>query len=310
MGEWSKKIGEVGEKIVFDLLDEIGWGDAQKNVSISCVHGQRHGTENSATTTHGIDGFFSYPSRLTDRTLDHLIISVKFSSNPYPDSPSSKFKDHFLDLAKTMECFRKSSLRNEAGKHFSGIETARNVGVLFWLTNDRSNKDIISKVSNCRKIDDYTYETIFLVDDYKAAFLYDSIRFLRLNNPTNTVEFLHPSTGKNINPTTREAAGKVLPVEYVNSPILPFRITSNDNKKTLVLSNADDFAVDSLRRLLGLAQTLSQEFATNTLILYPDYDPLRHDNFVQEAKAGFANKTYTESVSVGCFRNDYRGGSK
>lgn len=265
MGEWSKKIGEVGEKIVFDLLDEIGWGDAQKNVSISCVHGQRHGTENSAKTTHGIDGFFSYPSRLTDRTLDHLIISVKYSSNPYPDSPSSKFKDHFLDLAKTMECFRKSSLRNEAGKHFSGIETARNVGVLFWLTNDRSDKDIISKVSNCRKLDEYTYETIFLVDDYKAAFLYDSIRFLRLNNPNHNVEFLHPSTGKNINPTTREAAGKVLPVEYVNSPILPFRITSNDNKKTLVLSNADDFAVDSLRRLLGLAQTLSQEFATNTL---------------------------------------------
>ena len=30
MGEWSKKIGEVGERIVADLLEEIGWGDAQK----------------------------------------------------------------------------------------------------------------------------------------------------------------------------------------------------------------------------------------------------------------------------------------
>lgn len=309
MGEWSKKIGEVGEKIVADLLEEIGWGDAQKNVSIGCVHGQRHGTEKSAKTTHGIDAFFSYPSRLIDRTLYHLIISVKYSSNPYPDSPSSKFKEHFYDLAKTMECFRKSTLRNNAGKQFSGIESAKNVGVLFWLTDDRSNKDIISKVSNCRKLEVYTYETIFLVDDYKAAFLYDSIRFLRQTYPNENVEFLHPSTGKNINPASRETASKVLPVEYVNSPILPFRITSNENKKTLVLSNADDFAVDNLKRLLGLAQTLSQEFATNTLILYPDYNPLQHDNLVQEAKAGFSNKTYTESVSVSCFRDDYRGGS-
>lgn len=309
MGEWSKKIGEVGERIVSDLLEEIGWGDAQKNISINCVHGQRHGTEKSAKTTHGIDGFFSYPSYLTDRTLDHLVISVKYSSNPYPDSPSTKFKEHFFDLAKTMECFRKSSLRNEAGKQFSGIETARNIGVLFWLTNDRTNKDIISKVSRCRKLEEYTYETIFLVDDYKAAFLYDSIRFLRQNDPSQNVEFLHPSTGKNINPTSRAAASKVLPVEYVNSPVLPFRLTSLDNKKTLVLSNVDDFAVDNLKRLLGLAQTLSQEFATNTLILYPDYDPLLHDNLVQKAKAGFANKTYTESVTVDCYRKDYRGGS-
>jgi len=310
MGEWSKKIGEVGEGIVSDLLEEIGWGDAQKNVSINCVYGQRHGTEKSAKNTHGIDNFFSYPSRLTDRTLDHLVISVKFSSNPYPDSPSSKFKGHFFDLAKTMECFRKSSLRNEAGKQFSGIEMARNIGVLFWLTNDKSNKNIISKVSKCRKLEDYTYETIFLVDDYKAAFLYDSIRFLRQSNHNQNVEFLHPATGKNINPASRTAASNVLPVEYVNSPVLPFRITSHDNKKTLVLSNSDDFAVDNLRRLLGIAQTLSQEFATNTLILYPDYDPLLHDNLVQEAKAGFANKTYTESVTIDCFRKDYRGGSR
>lgn len=310
MGEWSKKIGEVGERIVSDLLEEIGWGDSQKNVSINCVHGQRHGTEKTAKNTHGIDSFFSYPSRLTDRTLDHLVISVKFSSNPYPGSLSSKFKEHFFDLAKTMECFRKSPLRNEAGKQFSGIEMARNIGVLFWLTNDRSNKNIISKVSKCRKIEDYTYETIFLVDDYKAAFLYDSIRFLRQSHQHQNVEFLHPATGKNINPTTRTAASHVLPVEYVNSPVLPFRITSDDNKKTLVLSNSDDFAVDNLRRLLGLAQTLSQEFATNTLILYPDYDPLLHENFVQEAKAGFANKTYTESVTIDCFRKDYRGVSR
>ena len=51
MGEWSKKIGEIGEKIVFDLLNEIGWGDSQKNITINCMHGLRHGSEKSAKNT-------------------------------------------------------------------------------------------------------------------------------------------------------------------------------------------------------------------------------------------------------------------
>lgn len=307
MGEWSKKIGEIGEGIVSNLLEEIGWGDAQKNLTIACVHGQRHGSEASEKTTHGIDCFFSYPSRLSDRTLDHLVVSVKYSSNPYPDSPSAKFKEHFYDLAKTMECFRKSKLRSEAGRQFSGVSIARNAGILFWLTNDKRNIDIVSKVAKSRQLEEFAYETIFVVDDFRAAFLYDAIQFVRQKYAGSKVEFLYPQTGKNINPNTREAGGNVLPVEYVNSPVLPFRVTSTDNKKILVLASSDGFAVDNLRRLLGLAQTLSQEFASRTVILYPDYLPLQHENIVQEAKAGFENKSYTESVGVDCFRRDHRG---
>lgn len=308
MGEWSKKVGEVGESVVSELLEEIGWGDAQTNLSMDCVRGKRHGSDASHKTTHGIDAFFSYSSQLIDRTLDHLIISVKYSSNPYPDSPNSKFKEHFYDLSKTIECFRKSPLRSQTGKQFTGVDTARNVGVLFWLTNDKANVDVVSKVSGCRKLDEYAYETIFLVDDYRASFLYDSIRFVRSKFSENQVDFLHPDTGKNINPTTKGVEGKVLPVEYINSPIIPFRITNRNGGKTLVLACIDQLTVDHLRRTLGLAQSLSNQFATKTIILYPIHDPLTHDNFEQEAKMGFANKQYTESVSIGSYHEDFRGG--
>lgn len=307
MGECSKKIGEFGEKVVFDnLLNEIGWGDAQKNVSMPCVHGTKHAFRKLPRTTHGIDAFFSYPSRLIDRTLDHLIISVKYTSGTYPDSPVSKFKNHFFDLTQTIECFRKSELRSNAGKNFSGVTTARNIGILFWLTNNRVNNDIVSKLNNCRGLDEFSYETVFVVDDYKAAFLHDSICFLRKKYSNDTVEFMHPNTGKNINSSTRETASKVLSVEYINSPVIPFSITSSDNKKTLALSCSDNFAIDNLRRLLGLARDITTGFASSTLLLYPDYDQLQHNNFVQEAKSGFGDKRYTESVSVACFRDDFR----
>lgn len=307
MGEWSKKIGEIGEGIVSNLLEEIGWGDAQKNLTIACVHGQRHGSDASEKKTHGVDCFFSYPSRLSDRTLDHLVVSVKYTSIPYPDSPTTKFKEHFYDLAKTMECFKKSTLRSVAGRQFSGVSIARNAGILFWLTNDNRNVDIVSRLAKSRKLEECAYEAIFIVDDFRAAFLYDSIRFVRQNYANSKVEFLYPQTGKNINPSTREAGGDVLPVEYINSPVLPFRVTTTDNKKILVLASSDGFAGENLKRLLGLAQTLSQEFASRTVILYPDYMPLQHENIVQEAKAGFENKNYTESVGVDCFRRDHRG---
>lgn len=306
MGEWAKKIGEHGEGVVAELLEMIGWADAQTNLELPCVQGHKHGSTDRERRTHGIDKFFSYQSRLVDRTLDHLVISVKYSAAPYPSSPNSKFKEHFIDLAMTLECFRRSSLRNAAGKSFSGVENARNIGVLFWLTNDRSNLDVLPKVATARKLDDYAYETIFVVDDFRAAFLFDSIQYVRTKHAADRVEFLYQSTGRNINPATRENAGVVLPAEFVNSPILPIRVIKADGGKILVLCCIEEFHPDRLRRLIGLAQNLTQDFAKEAVILFPHYDQLLHDNQVKEAKAGFDDKGFTESVRVGAFRSDFR----
>jgi len=307
MGEWSRKIGEVGEKTVSDFMNMIGWGDAQHNLTLPCIQRQRHSTADGERKTHGIDHFFSHQSNLVDRTLDHLVISVKYSASAYPVNPNAKFKEHFLDLAKTLECFRKSDLRNTTGKHFSGISIARNIGVLFWLTNDRANQDVISKLAELRKIDEYAYETIFVVDDYRASFIYDSIRFVKnMFSGEDKVEFLYPSTGRNLNPTTRESSGKILPVEFINSPILPFRIEKKDGGKVLAMTCIEDFNTDHLRRLIGLAQNITQDFAKETLLLFPDYDKLRHENQVGEAKTVFENKSFTESVKVGSLRTGFR----
>lgn len=96
MGEWSKKIGEVGEEIVGEFFDLIGWSDSQSNISMPCVKGQRHGSGDSARNTHGIDYLFSCDSQLEDRTLNHIVVSVKYTSNPYPGSPNANSKSIFL----------------------------------------------------------------------------------------------------------------------------------------------------------------------------------------------------------------------
>jgi hypothetical protein len=107
MGEWSKSVGERGEKIVADLLNLVGWGEAQAGIDIPCSYPTRHRQENSDRRSHGIDYSYCYVSRTADSVLDNLVISAKFTAEPYPASPSLKFRSHFKDLARAMECFKK-----------------------------------------------------------------------------------------------------------------------------------------------------------------------------------------------------------
>lgn len=301
MGEWSKKVGEVGEEIVYEFLSLIGWSDAQKGIELPCSLVKHN------VSTHGIDYFLSLNSQLINRTLDNLVISVKYTSKPYPSSPSGKFKDHFVDLAKTIECFKKSTLRKESNLAASSIDQSRDIGILFWLTNDATSySDVISQVASTRKVEGYNYDTIYLVDNHRISFIYDTLKNIQASNPQSKVEFFYPSTGKNYNPSNRETSGYILPVEYINSSILPIKLTNQDGSKTLVLSSIDDFHKDRLKKLIGLAQDLSSGLTSSTNILFPDFNSLDHSNDVQSAKIGFRDKEFTRSISVGSYRGDFK----
>jgi hypothetical protein len=307
MGEWSKKIGEAGEEIVGEFFELIGWSDPQMNHSIPCVKGQKHGDPNKEKKTHGIDYLFSYESQLENRTLNHLVVSVKYTSAPYPASPNSKFKEHFLDLTKTLECFKRSEIKRSSGQQFSGVDTAKDIGVLFWLSNDvNGDQNVINKISGVRNLDDYPYEAIYIVDNHRISFIYDSVCYLKLKHPSCTIEYFYPNTGRNYNPAMRNASGKILPVEFINSSVQTFKITESSGNKIFVIAVIDDFHIDHMKRLLGLAQEITSDLAFKTLILFPNFDRLLHENQVREAKAGFSNKSFTESVSVASFRNDFR----
>lgn len=60
--------------------------------------------------THGIDALFAYHSPLESKTIENVIVSSKYSSNPYSSVPST-FKAHFEDIALAIECYNKSTLK-------------------------------------------------------------------------------------------------------------------------------------------------------------------------------------------------------
>lgn len=302
MGEKSKLIGEYGEKSVENFLKLIGWAKTHQNIEFACTK------ESHNKRTHGLDFFFTYKSPLVDLVLKKIHISVKFSDKPYPNSPSSTFKKHFEDLATAIECFKTSQQSREIISGIRDYTKSENVGLLFWLTNDETSyDDLIPKIANVRFSEDYNYDSLYIVDNKRIDFIYRSLKYAISRFRDSDITFFYPDTGKNIIPTTKKNFGKILPVEYINSSILPLRIEeSATGKTTLALYTIEPFEIEDLKRLISLSKELSKSWPSKILILFPDYNEVRNSSEVRIAKSAFEEETFTEQISVESYNDNFK----
>lgn len=301
MGEWSKTIGERGEDIVGLLLERLGWTPNTSGVSVDCSDPNHLNRSLSDKKTHGIDYLFSYQSPLSDDLFDTLAISSKFSSHNYPSSVSTTFKGFYTDLAQAITCFRKSSKYLDHTALFQGKGEKRIIGVIFWLNNASLKaqcKEDLIKVDILQSKD--KYDAIYLVDNSSAGFLYDAVGYIKTSDPTAEVKFCYVESGKYLNSVTKEFSGDILPIEYLNLGILPFKITK-DKVSTLALCCAAPFNSVELGRLIGLSQSISQDWAAHIKLLFRDYNPLVHRNIVSETSAAFQVKKIISKLEVGSF---------
>ncbi len=307
MGEWSKKIGETGENIVAEFLRLIGWEAAQSGVEVPCVRGEIHSTPGHTRKTHGLDYLFAYRSPLVDGLGLNVIVSVKFSAAPYPQSAGSAFKSHFSDLAQAMNCFKNSEARRTISQTIKGVAKTQDIGVLFWINNDRnSDGDVIKNLGRVN-LQETTNTIVYVVDNRRAGFIFDSIKYARQLAKGWDIEYFYQDTGRNVNPQCAVKHGPILPVEFINSNILAFRIADAvSDKRTLLISVSEAFSHTGLQRLLGLAQQLSQDWCSRVIVAFPDFDPLHHNNIVQLTKGSFANAAFVRVVEVHCVNEDFR----
>lgn len=296
MGEKSKFIGETGEKTVENFLTLIGWGNASKGAEFPCFDSDNHNKER----THGLDFYFNYVSPLVDGVLKKINISVKFTDKVYPNSPNAKFKEHFVDLVESMECFKFSDTYKQLTSAISEYYiSSENIGVLFWLSNENSvQEDIITKVSNSILPNTYAFDTVYLVDNKRLEFLYSSITYAKNIGNNFEMNFFYHDTGKNINPLVKRNYGTILPVEFINSSIIPIRLEDISNNSTkLILTCIDNFNIEDLKRLISLAQELTKSWPSDIIIAFPDYNEIRNSKDVVIAKSSFENN-FTKNINV------------
>ena len=307
-GEWSKKIGEEGERIALKLMEIIGWENLQKGLDIPCLYNELHERKKS----HGLDGLFSYSSPLQDRLLRHVCISVKYHDDGYPTGLSNKFKEHLKQLNWTMDCFDESEIKNSVGDHWNtSVDKEESAGILLWLhgnRDDTSNDDLISKFENLRMPSEAELKNpIMLIDQYRANFIFETYAHVKKNYSDYSVTFNYQRTGINNFDDEIKNNGELLPWELLSSGLLVYRaVKSSPDERKLIVCAIDRFDADGFKRILSFAQRISANLANQIEICFPDYVEIRNGNTVNLVKSSFEDTNFTKTISVRSYKMDLR----
>lgn len=295
-GEKSKSSGEFGERIVSNFFQLVGWAGVEEGITIDCVYSKEH---DRPSETHGIDAYFRYSSELMkSNTQEDVLVSIKHTSRKYPSSPTSKFKEHLKDLAYGMECFPYD--KEYASRQLpSGIQERRLSGVIFWISQEDDDKtDIITKVSNFHNTDKIDYGPIYLVDNNKLSFISNVIKYVQSN--FDDYNFEYHKTGFNNNPAEFHDYGKLLPVQLINTNILPIRFIENSKSGIAVFLN-EPFSEESLIKVAGFSKLISKDWPEKINLYYSDYNKLTHSNIVERVKSNFSDTNFKSKVHVKSF---------
>ncbi|HGC4283533.1 TPA: hypothetical protein ACIYLY_002015, partial [Escherichia coli] len=204
----------------------------------------------------------------------------KYSSVPY-DKVKTTFRSHFKDLAHTIECYSKSQFKRTITRQFPGSSRKEDIGVLFYLNNDESdsNDNIKGEIINHRIDSTLKFNAIHLVDNARAKFLYNSISFIKKKH--GEISFFCLNTTLNVSSSTRHS--KIMPVEYITSPIIPISVPDDNGRKFILLCDFN-YSKESLGLVYKLARKLCSDFANHYEIYFNKYNKLTDSPSVDEVK--------------------------
>lgn len=308
-GEKAKSSGEYGEKIVKRLLDLFGWKNCINGVTVPCVYQDTHKKKDAEKSEkHGIDYVFKYKSPLRNATRHDVLISVKCRDG-YPKSANgikSKFKEFLMDIAFASECYPACET---AKQKILGANKMVCSSLIFWIDRNRGdgreNESVVDEIGGFYLREECHYNTVALIDNNRAQFLYSAINFAKSKYGENNYKFFYINTGLNNANLNRKYSGEVLPFEYLNSDVLPMAINHNNQNKLLLLVK-DKFCKEYLRRLIGLAQEITSDWAANIIIAFPNFNKFEDEETVVSSKADFEDSSFTDKITVVTYYPDFR----
>ena len=304
-GEFSKKIGDKGEKIVDFIFREILNFKISHNLPIDCNRPKEHKrtVAKSDRTTHGIDGLIYYVSPLQDYILDIGVISSKCTSKPYPKNSVKILKEHMKDLAETLECFNRSKDKSLINQNASNVKQTETIGILVWHSlKDDLTFDFVSKISNIHIENELSFDKIILLDNNRLNFLFESIYISKLVYGADNIDFVYHNTGLNF---TRQQEGKMFgkdfPIQYLYSNIILLRITNKKNTEFHIYVN-ELFDIESFNLLIGFIKQFDYlETLDKTIIFYKEYDG-QLDNSLGKQLSQFSERIEVKGFPIN-FRN-------
>lgn len=307
MGEWSKTLGEEGERISKFLFEEIlGINSLEENITLNCKFGEKHKRKEAKGNrqTHGLDGLYYIKSPLEDELLDVAIVSTKYP-NEYPKNPRSKFLAYLKDLSEAIECFKLSEKCNTINQAYSDVTKSNYTGILVWLSNsDLVTDEILPKISKTQVPSDLEFEKVIVIDNSRINFLYQTI--FKTKEKRSKVEYVYHDTSLNTTSLNDLSYGSIFPINYLYSDIIILRIEENSNVEFLIFIN-DNFDSNNFEQVLSFSKSFNHLNAVDkTTIGYLTYDKLSDENIVKSTLSKFSNYKLNENLFIQKFPLDFR----
>jgi len=297
MGEASVRSGKDGEKIAQELLRLIGWGSLSCNLDIDCSFISRHKEKNKYKKAgkHGIDILYSYDDVLYHEKQNIIIGSVKHNEDGYPSSIKNDSKEHISELSTTIDCVRVSDeVRKLIGK---STYKSQYKGLLFMLSSSETEKNynLIEKIDQDIDFGTNQFEEIYIIDNKKATFLVSCIKTAESYMRNSSIKFLYQNTGKNMDKSQLLISGDKLPIQLVNSEIIPI-VKEESGKISCMIFCANQYSKENLSRLIWLSHKLCG-LINEIRIYFPDYD-VNKEYEVNGVKQSFKDESLTTKISI------------
>lgn len=96
--------------------------------------------------------------------------------------------------------------------------------------------------------------------------------------------------------------GKIMPVQYINSSIIPLRAYKS-GETVIILCTIEGFDKAELMKLMGVAKNIGWNSQGGTLICFPDYKEIDHGPQVEVIKNAFNDASFTSNLNVANYNN-------
>lgn len=290
-GELSVKSGEDGQKMTTDLLKLTGW-TLSEHIQYKCVMQDKHDCN-----THNIDGLFQYESPLNHLFNDVILISAKHYRDGYGSNRKKRLNDAIKDLAESLEC---CPINADLKEKYLGTTTRRKrfFGLLVFLSSNEEEltKDLIQELQEDIVTPRNEFEAIYILDNFKVSFLVSAYRTAKLYRPDAKLKYLFHHTGSNQDPEQLYLTDTLLPIELMNSSLIPIVLESAEKTSVLIFCN-NKFDAETLKRLIWLSHKLSG-LANEIVIYLPDFDITRHEATEKSIKQSFKDFDVLNKIAV------------
>ena len=117
-------------------------------------------------------------------------------------------------------------------------------------------------------------------------------KIAQINSPS-----YYPDTGYNMDSAFRSHQGPLLPVQYINSPILLFKIEDSQGSNLLITSS-ESYSGDALKRLLQLARLITEGWASSITMAIHDYYDYSHGSEARTIVSQLQDDSFRKQIKI------------